>query len=81
MPQRILNEDWEEYDNRKIRDRKFFACTEPWEVDYLVTVTRKAYPHYSESAKRAAITACCRTVGAPHPREKFVACVMERLRS
>ena len=31
MPQRILNEDWKDYDNRKIRDirdRSKFSCEE-----------------------------------------------------
>ncbi len=33
MPQRILSEDWEDYDNRKIRDSRdsrYFSCEEPW---------------------------------------------------
>lgn len=84
MPQRILNEDWSDYDNRKIRDRrdaKDFACTETWEVDYLVLKIRKVYPTYSEVTVRNAIAACCKRVGAPHPRKAFVECVMQNLRA
>jgi len=83
MPTRVLNEDWSEYDNRKIRgrrDSKDFACTESWEVDFLVSKIKKVYPDYSESTIRSAIAACCRTVGSPHPRRPFVECVMKRLR-
>lgn len=84
MPQRILDEDWSEYDNRKIRDRrdaKDFACTEDWEVDHLVSVTRKAYPQYTDLQIRAAIRHCCSTISPPHPRRAFVTCVITRLRS
>ena len=68
------------YDNRKIRgplDTKDFACTESWEVDYLVSKIRKVY---GEGAIRNAITSCCKTVGAPHPRKAFLECVMQKLR-
>jgi hypothetical protein len=84
MPQKVLNEDWSAYDDRKIRDKrdsKDFACSESWEVDHLINVTRKAYPLYSESQIKSAIGFCCAKVGSPHPRNEFVACVMNRLRS
>jgi len=83
MPAKVLNEDWSEYDNKKKKatDANFFACTESWEVDYLVRVIKKAYPVYSDTAIRGAISACCIQVGGNHPRDKFVACVMQRLRS
>jgi len=83
MPQNVLSQDWSEYDNRKIRDRrdsKDFACSESWEVDYLIKVTRKAYPQYSEVAVRVAINACCHQVVSPHARKEFVTCVMNRLK-
>ena len=82
MPARVLNEDWSDYDNRKIRDRrdsKDFSCTESWEVNYLLGKIRKVYPVYSEETIRNAIKACCQSVGAPHPRRSFVECVMKRL--
>jgi len=84
MPQKVLNEDWSDYDNRKIRDKrdgKDFACRESWEIDYLVNKIRRVYPQYNEAAIRNAIGSCCRMIGAPHPRVKFVECVMTRLRS
>ncbi len=82
MPQKVLTENWSEYDNRKIRDRRdanFFACTESWEVDFLVRVIRKVYPQYSEGTIRNAITSCCGIVGGNQPRKSFVECVMKRL--
>lgn len=82
MPQRILNEDWEDYDNRKIRGRKdsaFFSCDEPWEVDYLVGKLRRRFPFKADTALRSAIQDCCRTVAGNKPRDKFVACVVNRL--
>ena len=81
MPQRVLNEDWEDYDNRKIRDKRdraFFSCEEPWEVDYLVKKIIKVHGH-SESRIRVAISMCCREVLGNKPRAKFVECVMRRL--
>lgn len=81
MPQRILREDWEDYDNRKIRDgrdRSKFSCDEPWEVDYLIKKIRKHFPYKTDDAIRAAITACCQA-GTSRIREDFVACVVRRL--
>lgn len=81
MPDKILNENWSDYDNKKKKweDRSFFSCEESWEVDYLVSKIRKIYPSKSESAVRAAITSCCKEISAPRPREKYVRCVMSKL--
>jgi len=82
MPHPVLNEDWSDYDDRKItgrQDRSKFACSEPWEVNWLVNKLRKYYPTKSESDIRAAITSCCAIVGAPHPRAQFVECVTGKL--
>ena len=81
MPNRIF-EDWEDYDNRKIRgnvDRSKFSCEEPWEVDYLIAKIRRDYPSHTEQQVRNAITSCCATVRAPRPRKDFVECVLKRL--
>lgn len=81
MPQRILNEDWSEYDNKKKKwqDRFFFSCEESWEVDYLVAKIRKVYPLKSEASIRAAISSCCSSMTGNKPRDKFVQCVMSKL--
>jgi hypothetical protein len=79
---KILNEDWAEYDNRKIRDErdgKFFACTEKWEVEYLKNTIKKHYPEKTEIAISLAITQCCISTSSPHPRTAFVECVLKRL--
>jgi hypothetical protein len=83
MPQRVLNEDWSDYDDRKKRhtDARYFSCEESWEREYLVRKVRKIYPQYSEIAINAAIAACCSEVPAPRPRVRFVECVMRRLRA
>ncbi len=78
----VLNEDWSQYDDRKNRggsDRNHFACSEAWEVDYLIGKIRKHHPGISEARIRAAITSCCSEISAPRPRAKFVTCVMQKL--
>jgi hypothetical protein len=53
MSLKVLNEDWNDYDSRKIRDRRdtrFFALTENWELDYLIRKYKKAHPYLSEAA-------------------------------
>jgi len=74
-------EDWSEYDNKKKKytDASFFACTETWEVDYLIGKIKKAFPRFSSEEIKKAIEKCCKTVGAPHPRKPFVQCVLGNL--
>lgn len=82
MPRRVLNENWDDYDNKKIRDKRdarFFSCEEPWEVDYLVKKIMKHLPGKSEQEIIEAIARCCKIVPAPRPREEFVKCVFNRL--
>ena len=81
MPNRILNEDWSEYDNKKKKkeDRLFFSCEEQWEVDYLVKKIRKHEPYKTDDAIKRAIASCCKEIPAPRPRDKFVRCVMSKL--
>jgi hypothetical protein len=81
MPQRVLNEDWSDYDNKKKKyvDRFFFSCEEDWEVDYLVAKIRKVYPLKSEVSIRAAVLSCCKEIPGNKPRDKFVQCVMSKL--
>jgi hypothetical protein len=83
MPQKVLNENWSDYDDRKKKyaDARYFSCEERWERQYLIETIRKVYPQYSESAISHAIEACCSEVSAPRPRQTFVQCVMRRLRS
>jgi hypothetical protein len=80
--QHILETDWTDYDNRKLRnnpDARFFACTEPWEREYLITKIKALYPTHSRQEIVDAIDQCCKTTPAPHPRQKLVECVMHRL--
>jgi hypothetical protein len=79
MPHAILLEDWHAYDNRKTKDEKDaskFSCAERWEVDYLADKLKKYYPLKSPQVIMQAIQRCCSLVKAPHPREKFVECVV-----
>lgn len=79
---RILEEDWIDYDNRKIRDirdGRFFACTETWEVEYLRNKIKKHHPLLSDVEINMAIQLCCKELRAPHPRKEFVVCVARRL--
>jgi hypothetical protein len=78
MSHPVLNEDWTDYDNRKIRDRRDssrFSCDEAWEVDYLVSKLKKHFPFKSDTSIRSSISACCNTIKAPRQRDEFVECV------
>lgn len=79
--QKILNEDWSEYDDRKKKeqDSHFFSCEEAWEVEYLVKKIHKKHPEVSNDKIHLAIKQCCNSVAAPRPRKTFVECVMKRL--
>lgn len=81
MPDKILNDDWSDYDNKKKKaeDRLFFSCEETWEVEYLVNKIKRIYPSKTGATIRAAITSCCKEIPANRPREKFVRCVMSKL--
>lgn len=82
MANKNIQIDWEDFDNRAIkdgRDRNKFSCDEQWEVDYLVKILCSHFRNISEHEIRAAISACCSEVIAPRPREEFVDCVIARL--
>lgn len=81
MSLNVVLENWSDYDNRKMRytDSKFFACTESWEVDYLIDKITKTYSGKSRQIVKQAIENCCSQLGPPHPREQFVQCVLKRL--
>jgi len=82
MPHPILNEDWSEYDNRKIRDKRdarFVSCEEPWEIEYLVTKIGKHKPKKTDAEIKTAIKQCCQTVPGNKPRPEFMECVMAKL--
>jgi hypothetical protein len=79
MPHPILLEDWSSYDKRKMKDEKDvskFSCSERWEVEYLADKLKKHYPLKSPQIIMKAIQNCCSQVKGPHPREKFVECVV-----
>lgn len=81
MPQRILNEDWSDHDDRKKRwqDRFFFSCEEDWEVDYLVRKSKNISFSLVKKQLEEAIRTCCSEIPAPRPRDQFVKCVMDKL--
>lgn len=78
----LQEENWKEYDNKKIRDsrdRKFFACSESWEVEYLKNLIKSKHSRFSEVQILNAIKNCCETNKAPHPRREFTECVLKKL--
>jgi hypothetical protein len=81
MAHPVLLEDWNSYDNRKIRDEKDkskFACSEHWEVEYLADKLKKYYLLKTRQAIMQSITHCCSKITEPHQRERFVECVIRR---
>jgi len=82
MSLKVLTDDWSDYDQRKIRDRRdarYFAFTENWELDYLIRKYKKAHPYLTEAAIKTAISECCTKADIIRPREEFIQCVSERL--
>lgn len=81
MPNRILNEDWSDYDNKKKKyeDRFFFSCDEDWEIDYLLKKIKRHLPQKTDADIRNAINSCCKEIAAPRHRKTFVECVMRKL--
>jgi hypothetical protein len=78
MPITRQNHDWEEHDNRRIRDgrdRGKVSCEEPWEVDYILKVIRRDHPTIAETNIRKAISECCKTIQAPRFRDQFLNCL------
>jgi len=78
----VLSLDWSAYDNRKLndgRDRSKFACTEPWEVNFLVESIRKTHSGYSMKEIRNAISNCCSKPGVSRVRSEFVEEVLKIL--
>ena len=78
----LKDEHWKDYDNRKVTgnpDRKYFACTEAWEFNYLRDLIKRRHPVLTIETISAAILTCCKEIGAPHPRKTFVECVVKRL--
>ena len=65
MAHPILSEDWSDYDNRKIKDKRdgrFVSCEESWEVEYLLGKIRKYARKKTDVEIKAAIASCCKTV-------------------
>ena len=82
MSLKVMTEDWSDYDNRKIRERRdarYFSCSENWEIDFLLRTYKKAHPYLTLTAIRTAITECCDQLHTSRLREEFVQSVSERL--
>lgn len=81
MTHPILNDDWSEYDDHKLRDGRNqlkISCGERWELDYLLRKVKKHFPSVSENAIRVAIATCCAN-GTPRRREAFLKCIIEQI--
>jgi hypothetical protein len=79
--QKVL-EDWNDYERRKSRaepDTSYFACSESWEVSYLVDKIKKIYPLRSGEEIHKAILQCCKEEPVPHSRRIFVKAVLNTL--
>jgi len=82
MAHPILSEDWSDYDQKKIRDKRdggFVSCEESWEVEYILRKVRKYAPRKTDEQIKAAISHCCLTIKGNKPRGPFMECVMARL--
>ncbi|WP_183578730.1 hypothetical protein HDF18_22615 [Mucilaginibacter sp. X5P1] len=79
--EKVMSEDWNLIDNKKKRweDRGFVSCEESYEMEYMLKVFLKHYPHKSESVIKAAIQSCCGEMRGNKPRRRFVECVHSKL--
>jgi hypothetical protein len=78
----ILNMDWVDYDKRKARENKsntIFSCETEWEVNYLVSKIRKAYPAFTDKTIKQKVTESCQSMTIPRLRNEFVHQVMKKL--
>lgn len=72
---------WNEVDNKhkKKYDRLFVACDEHYEREYIKKIIKEEFPALSETIIESAINSCCASIPAPRPRDKFMACLKQRL--
>ena len=72
---------WNEVDDKmkKHKDSYFVSCEEQYERAAIKRIIKEEFPWLSDSAVDAAIESCCRTIPAPHPRDKFLACLKQKL--
>jgi hypothetical protein len=79
----ILNEDWSEYDKRKMANSEevhLFNCKEGWEATYLFNVLQKRFDFLlSETTVLKAIDSTCKEMDEPVSREYFLDEVMLKL--
>jgi hypothetical protein len=72
---------WNEVDNKhkKQYDKNFVACDESYERAYIKKIVKEEFPASSDSAIDTAIASCCASISAPRPRDKFLACMKQKL--
>jgi hypothetical protein len=71
MLDKILSEDWSDYDSRKKDNADNFSC-EDWELEYLTKKIMQLYPEYPERLVKRAISISCKEMKQPRTRKSFV---------
>ena len=71
MLNKILSEDWSDYDQKKKDDSDVFSCDE-WEQEYLANKMIKYYPEYPERLVKRAIAISCKELRPPRSRKSVV---------
>lgn len=79
--EKILLEDWSDYDTRKLsyEESFFFDCSKEWEQQYLADKIRKHYPAKTNEAINRSVKQCCTVYSGRVPRYKFIREVLDRL--
>ncbi|WP_027191358.1 hypothetical protein [Fundidesulfovibrio putealis] len=75
---------WDDVDNKlkKGVDAGFVSCSESYEKAYIKKTIQEAFgKKFSSDAIDRAIESCCDSVKGNRPRDKFLACMKEKLGS
>ena len=78
-----VNEGWKDDDNKKIvgkPDRDNVACgSEDWEKEPVFSKMKSKDESLTKDQLNKAFAACCKEVPAPHERDAFEACMINKL--
>ncbi len=83
MAQKILSQDWSDYNARKndSEDPRFFDSSKAWEMEYLAKKIKQVYPLHNDAVIHGTLKKCARYMPAPCPRFTFVNCLMNMLQN
>ena len=73
---------WKDLDDKLARggvDASKVACSEEWELDYVIDTIKEIYD-CDEFKAKAVADECCNEVQPPRPRQDFCKCVARKMK-